>query len=228
VLGQRVAFDGPDDQPRWRTIVGVAADVKQENLTAAVYPEIDVPLAQYPSHTLALLVRTAADPTSVVSAVRAAVQRIDPDIPLYAVETMDALMAESVASQRAAMYLFAIFALTALLLAAIGLYGVMAYAVSQRTQAIGIRLALGATPGDILRLVIGEGLIVTLIGIAVGVAGAVALTRYLQTLLFGVTPRDPVTFIAIAALLLVTALAACYLPARRAMRLDPAVALREE
>jgi putative ABC transport system permease protein len=126
------------------------------------------------------------------------------------------------------MYLFAIFALTALLLAAIGLYGVMAYAVSQRTQAIGIRLALGATPRDILRLVIGEGLVVTLVGIGIGVAGAIALTRYLQTLLFGVTPRDPVTFIAIAALLLITALAACYVPARRAMRLDPAVALREE
>jgi putative ABC transport system permease protein len=227
-LGRQVSFDGANGQPTWRTIVGVAADVKQESLTSTPYPEIDVPLAQRPSPAIAMLVRSAGDPDALASPIRAVVQRLDPTLPTYAITTMDAMISESAGNRRMAMYLFAVFAGAALLLAASGLYGVMAYAVSQRTRAIGIRLALGATPTDILRLVVGEGLAVTAIGIVVGLIAAAALTRYLQTLLFGVTAHDPITFAAIALLLLVTALAACYAPARRAMRQDPSAALRQE
>jgi putative ABC transport system permease protein len=155
------------------------------------------------------------------------VQALDKDQPIYNVRTMDDVVANSLGTRRVSMQLFAVFAIAALLLAAIGIYGVMAYSVTQRTQEIGIRMALGAQRSDVLALVIRQGMTLTVIGVAVGLAGAFALTRLMANLLFGVAATDSLTFIAIPLLLLFVALVACYLPARRAARLDPTIALAQ-
>jgi putative ABC transport system permease protein len=176
---------------------------------------------------MGLVIRTAGDPAAFATTLRHEVQALDKDQPIYNVRTMDDVVANSLGTRRVSMQLFTVFGSAALLLAAIGIYGVMAYSVTQRTQEIGIRMALGAQKSDILRLVVRQGMTLTLIGVIAGVAGAFVLTRMIANLLFGVSASDPATFTAIALLLIFVSLIACYLPAWRAARLNPTVALAE-
>jgi putative ABC transport system permease protein len=176
---------------------------------------------------MAMVIRTAGDPAAFANTFRREVQALDKDQPVYSVRTMDDVVMNSLGTRRVSTQLFAVFACAALLLAAIGIYGVMAYSVTQRTQEIGLRMALGAQKSDVLALVIRQGMTLTVIGVIVGLAGAFALTRVIGNLLYGVTATDPATFVAIPFLLLFVALLACYLPARRAARLDPTRALAQ-
>ncbi len=209
-------------------IVGVIRDVKFGGLNSEGVPEIYVPIEQspWPSGTLAL--RTAGDPAGVTKAARAALAQLDRDMPVTSVKTMEQVMQDSMAQSRMQTWLIGMFALVALILAALGIYGVMSYAVTQGMHDMGLRIALGASAGDVIRLVLGRGLLLTGIGLAVGVAGALALTRLLSSLLFQVKATDPWTFVAVSALLGLVALAAGFIPARRATRIDPVIALRVE
>lgn len=177
---------------------------------------------------MTLTIRTAADPAAITSALRREVWGLDKDLPIFNVKTMEDIVAASIGSRRLSMLLLSVFAGVALLLAAIGIYGVMAYTVTQRTQDIGIRMALGAQAGDVLRMVVSQGMTLALIGISIGLAGAWGLTRVIANLLFGVKATDPITFAAISLLLAFVALLACYLPARRATKVSPMTALRTE
>lgn len=177
---------------------------------------------------MALVVRTNIDPASAASAVEGAIHAVDKDQAVYSVRAMTEVIRTSVSSERLQMSLLGLFALVALALACVGIYGVMAHSVAQRTHEIGIRLALGARPNGILQLILRQGLVLALIGCAIGLAGAFAVTRLLSSMLYGVSPRDAVTFTGIPLLLLVVALLASYIPARRAMQVDPMVALRYE
>jgi putative ABC transport system permease protein len=229
-LGQRIRLSWSLDgtAPRWREIVGVAADVKGSRLDAAPRPEIYAPFAQDPFNEMYVAVKTDVDPHSIVSAVRAAVQSLDKYQAFYDVKTLDERLGASLAQQRFSMLLLALFAALALMLTAVGLYGVIAYAVTQRTHEIGIRMALGAQTGDVLKLILGQGLKLVALGVALGLAGALAMTGLLKSLLFEVSTTDPLTFSVIVLLLGGVALLACYIPARRAMKVDPLVALRYE
>jgi putative ABC transport system permease protein len=191
-------------------------------------PAMYVPFQQEPSRAMHLVLRTDAEPEALVSAVRREVHAIDPELALSRVGTMEELMSSSTGQARYRMTLLGTFAGVALLLAAVGTYGVTAYAVSRRTREIGIRIALGAGRGDIVRLVIEQGMGPSLVGVAVGVAASLALTRFVSSLLYGVSGTDPTTFTAVVLLLTGVALAACYIPARRALKVDPLVALRYE
>ena len=175
-----------------------------------------------------LVVRATGDPGALTGSVRQAVHALDPDVPLQKVATMRQLVLASVAQRRSTLLLIAVFAAVALLMAAIGLYGVMAYSVAQRTREIGIRVALGAQGADVLRLVVGRGLRLVVLGVALGLMAALALTRLMKNLLYEVSATDPLTFAGVAALLALVALAACYVPARRAAKVDPMIALRCE
>ena len=177
---------------------------------------------------MTLAIRTTADPAAMTSTLRREVLGLDKDLPIFNVKTMEDVVAQSIGSRRLSTMLLSVFAGVGLLLAAVGIYGVMAYTVTQRTQDIGIRMALGAQAGDVLRMVVSQGMTLALIGIGVGLAGALGLTRVIANLLFGVTATDPLTFAAISLLLAFVALLACYLPARRASSVDPVVALRSE
>jgi putative ABC transport system permease protein len=177
---------------------------------------------------MSVVIRTQGDPLQLVAAVRHEVQAMDPAQPIADVRTMEQLVANSVARPRFNTLLLGVFATVALVLAAVGIYGVMAYSVAQRTHEIGIRLALGARPGDVAKLVVGSGFVLAVGGVLLGLAGAFALTRLLASLLFATTPTDPATFVSVVGVLLAVALAACWVPARRAMRVDPMVALRYE
>ena len=215
-------------------IVGVVGDVRYTGLDAAPQPEIYLLLDQLPPDgpgaigRTSIVVRSAGDPLAVVPFLRSAVLDVDPDLPLDDVQTMAARLSSSVAGPRFYALLFGLFALIALGLAVVGIYGVLSYSVAQRSREIGVRMALGAEARDVLRLVVGQGLGLTLAGIVVGLAGAVAATRFLRTLLFGVSANDPATYLAAMALLTVVALGACWIPARRAVRVDPMTALRYE
>jgi putative ABC transport system permease protein len=175
-----------------------------------------------------LVTRTANDPTSAAGAVRGVVRSLDSELPVFRVMTMEQLVADSMAERRFAVFLLGIFAAIAMILAAVGLYGVMAYSVTQRTHELGIRLALGARQGDVLKLVVGQGMALAGVGLVVGIGAAFALTRLMSTLLFGVSATDPLIFTAISAVLAGVALLACLIPARRATKVDPIVALRYE
>jgi putative ABC transport system permease protein len=177
---------------------------------------------------MAFVVRTKTDPLSVSSAVRQAIWSIDKDLPFTEVQTMEQRLSQSFAGRRFHMILLGVFAGLALVLSLVGIYGVMSYAVAQRTREIGVRMALGAERLHVLRLVLGHGLVLTLIGVGLGLAGAFALTRFLASLLYGVGATDPVTFAIVPLLLIVVAILACYLPAQRATKVDPLVALRYE
>jgi len=210
------------------TVVGVVANTRHQGQSHDIDSEIYVPYLQRPEASMQLAVRTAAHPASLASAVRAQVVAIDPEQPIYNVSTLEQTLSDSVAPQRFNMALLGIFASIALSLATVGIYGVTAFSVTQRTHEIGIRLALGAQRQDVLKLVVGQGLKLTLMGAGVGMMGALALTRFLSSLLYGVTPTDPLTFVVVSLVLTSVALAACYIPARRATKVDPIVALRYE
>ena len=224
----RLLYCGLDSiQPM--TIVGIAGDVHQWGPERAPMPEMFMPYAQHPgwATSLNLLVRTSSDPGALTDAVRRKIRERDPAVPVK-FSTMDANVAEGVAAPRFRVVLLGIFAGLAVCLAMAGVYGVMSYAVSQRTNEIGLRMALGASSRDVMRLVLGQGLLLAAIGLAIGLAGSVAATRLLRSLLFEVKPNDPLTYAAVAGLLGVIALAACCVPALRATRVDPLVALRQE
>jgi putative ABC transport system permease protein len=195
-------------------------------MTAEPQPTVFLLHSQTPRYISYLVVRATADPMTLTTAIRRKVQEIDKTQAVAAIKTMEEYLSESVARPRLYAILLVVFAGLALLLSAIGLYGLMAYTVSQRTHEIGIRLALGGQRRDIFKLVVGRGLLLGLVGLSVGVAGALALTRMLTGLLFGVKPTDPVTFAGVLSLLLLVSLLACYLPARRATKVDPMIALR--
>jgi putative ABC transport system permease protein len=216
------------DEKFMREIVGVVGDTKTGSMTGDSGLQIYVPHAQDSQwNFMGLVIRTTGDPAAFAPTLRREVQALDKDQPVYSVRTLDEVVANSLGTRRVSMQLFAVFACAALLLAALGIYGVMAYSVTQRTQEIGIRMALGAQKSDVLGLVIRQGMAFTVIGVVVGMAGAFALTRLIANLLFGVAATDPLTFVAIPLLLLFVALLACYLPARRAARLDPTRALAQ-
>ena len=213
------------DEKFMREIVGVVGDTKTGSLTGEGGAQIYVPNAQARENFMGLVIRTAGDPAAFATTLRHEVQALDKDQPIYNVRTMDDVVMNSLGTRRVSMQLFAVFAIAALLLAAIGIYGVMAYTVTQRTQEIGIRMALGAQRSDVLGLVVRQGMTLAAIGVVAGLAGAFSLTRVMASLLFNVRPDDPTTYLAISFLLIVVAFLACYLPARRAAKLDPAIAL---
>jgi putative ABC transport system permease protein len=236
-IGQRVAVDAIPNvkpaAPRWRTIVGVVGHVKHYSLDVEGREQIYFPHRQplygvYVPRDMTLAVRTSVDPASVTSAIREQVFAIDKGLPLYNIATMDQLISNSVAQPRLNLSLLVAFSLLALVLAAVGVYGVMAYAVTQRTQEFGIRMALGASPSNVLKQVFLEGGRLAALGLALGLFAALALTRLMASMLYGVKPTDPLSLGVAAALLALVAFAACYIPARRATRVDPLVALRYE
>jgi putative ABC transport system permease protein len=224
-IGQRLT---DEDGKGAREIVGLVGDVRHSGLDAELRAEMFVPYTQESSRSMTFVVRTASDPVGFIPAVRSQLRAVDKDQPVDEVRTMTQVIAESVSQRRLTMLLFGLFAALALTLATIGIYGVMSYSVSQRAHEIGVRLALGAQRSDVFRLVIGQGMILTLGGIALGLAAAFALTRVLAGLLYGVKATDPLTFAGISLLLLLVALVACLVPARRATRVDPMTALRYE
>jgi putative ABC transport system permease protein len=211
-----------------RGIVGVVGDVKTGGLNSANTEEMYLPMAQVPWPTMTVVIRSNANPQPLVAAVRAKISETDPNLPISGILSMDDVIALSVAQPRIIMQFVGAFAGLALMLAAVGIYGVMAYAVTTRKEEMGIRMALGARPGDIFRLVVGQGMRMTLIGVAFGVAASLGLTRLISSLLFGVHATDPIVFGLAAFVLIAVALLACYLPARRATRVDPIVVLRYE
>jgi putative ABC transport system permease protein len=227
-IGKRIRSVGNN----WRTVVGVVGDVRQSGVTQLARAEVFVPVTQAIwtslTQTMSLAVRAEAEPGALISAVRNAVKEIDPAQPVFNVKTMEAVVADSVSDRRLNMLLLGIFATVALTLAVTGIYSVMSYTVSQSTREIGVRMALGARPMDVLKLVAGQGMSLTFAGVVLGVAGAFGLTRLMATLLYGVTATDPLTFAIVSALLVIVALLACLLPARRATKVDPMVALRNE
>jgi len=223
-IGKRINLCSLAAQPCWSSIVGVIGDVHQFGLDAP--PTFDVYGAG--GWTPVVIIRTASDPETIAAAARDIVHRAAPTLPVSEVTTMDELVSTSVSPRRFVVLLIGIFASLALLLAAVGTYGVMSFTVSQRTQEIGVRVALGAQHADVGRLVLGHAMRLTLVGIVAGFLGALALARFLSTLLYGVRAYDPITFLAVAALLAAVALAASYIPVRRAMRVDPVVALRAD
>ncbi|HYL68755.1 MAG TPA: ABC transporter permease [Candidatus Limnocylindria bacterium] len=225
-IGKRVVVGYPRDVPR--EIVGIVGDVKDVNLAAPEAAQIYAPFAQNPFWAIAVAIRTQGEPGQLSAALREQVLALDPLLPVEGIKPMTMVLAESVAQPRFRTTLLGLFGAAALLLAAIGIYGVISYNTGQRTREIGIRMALGAQQHNVLKLVLREGLLLTLTGVALGLAGALALTRFLATLLFGVGAGDPITFAGVGGLLVGAALLACYVPARRAMRVDPIVALRHE
>jgi putative ABC transport system permease protein len=208
--------------------VGIAADVKRDGVGEPSKPEMYLPFVQDPWWASYVAIRTTGDPERLATALQNEVRALDPTLPVAGIQSMDQTVSESVGQPRFRTTLVGLFAITALLLAVIGIYGVISYGVGRRTREVGIRMALGAGGADILRLVLGEGAALMAAGLAAGLAGAVFLTRYLGTLLFDVRPIDPLTYVVVAALLLGSGLAACLVPARRATRVDPIEALRHE
>ena len=226
-IGKRVKQGWPEWTTPWYEVVGVAGDIKLNGIDQPTPMQIYLPMAQSLSPAPALIVRSSGDASALSQSVREAVHRLAPSMPVYAVQTMDGLMGDAVSRQRASMTIFAIFALIAVILASVGLYGVIAYSVSQRTHEVGVRLALGATPGEVLRLFMRQGLVTIAAGLIVGLAGAITFSRFIEDLLFGVTPNDQLTLWTVTAILLMVSVFICYLSARRSTRIEAAAALRE-
>jgi predicted permease len=229
-LGQHVVIDGPNDTPLPpREVVGVVGNIHFQSFTDEERPEYYIPFEQSPSAVTQVVVRSrGGDAAALTTEVRAALKGVDPNLLIWETRTMDELVGQSVAPQRFNVALLGFFAALAMLLAAVGIYGVMSYTVTQRRHELGIRMALGAQSRDVLRLVVRQGMLLTLLGLGLGLAGAFALTRLMSSLLYGVSATDPTVFAAVSVLLAAVALLACYVPARRATKVDPMVALRYE
>ncbi len=224
-VGKRLRVGFEKEQ---REVIGVVGSIKQAALDAQARPAMYMPHAQSPTNRLTLLVRTTGEPLAMAAAVREQVRAIDSDVPVTHVQTMETVLGASVAQPRFSMLLVGLFAGLALVLSTVGIYGVMAYSVSRRAHEIGVRMALGAGAGQVLKLVLKDGMSLAFAGIAVGLLGAFGLTRLMASLLFGISPKDPLTFASVAAFLALVALIACYIPARRATKVDPLIALRSE
>jgi putative ABC transport system permease protein len=228
-VGKRVTFGGMlGTQPDWHEIIGVVSDTRHFSLDDLPQPRAYDLFGQHGGRSMFVVARVEGDPTSLAGAVRAEVRELDAEAPVWQMTTLEELVARSAATRRLSMSLIGAFALIALALAAVGIYGVINHSVRARTREIGIRMALGAQGHDMLKLIIGQGLRLTLIGVASGLAAALALTRLMRSLLFGVSATDPMTFVGVAGLLTFVALLACCVPARRAMKVDPLVALKHE
>ncbi len=227
-IGKRLKFGGPGSDSPWMTVVGVVANVKHYALDTDSRVALYTPHLQSGAGSLSVAARTTADPLGMAAAVTREARALDPNLPLYDVKTMEQWLSESLARRRFAMLMLGLFAVVAMLLAGVGIYGVMSYTVEQRVREIGIRVALGAQTRDVLRLVVRQGMSLTGIGVALGLTAAIAATRVMASLLFGVRATDPLTFVLIALLLAIVALAACWIPAWRATKVDPMVALRCE
>jgi predicted permease len=235
-IGKRINLAILDSQPE---IIGIAGHVKHWGLdsdaTASIRAQIYLPFMQIPDRLMplvasgiGLVARTGAPPGDVAPVIRATMAKMNSNDVVYGVRTMDEIVADSLAARRFSMILLGVFAALALVLSSIGIYGVISYLAGQRTHEIGIRMALGAQQGDVLKLVLGQGIRMAVVGVGIGLAAAIGLTRLMSKMLFAVSPTDPVTLTGVAVLLIGVALAACYIPARRAMRTDPIVALRYE
>ncbi len=227
-IGKRLKQGWPENPNPWREVVGIVADVKFNGVTADTPMQSYLPLAQEPARGVAIVARTQGDPAALGPALEGVVQQVNKELPLYEMRTMDDMFGDSIARQRLSMLVFVMFAAVALTLASVGLYGVVAHGVTERMHEIGVRIALGAEQHHVVGMVIRQGLSMALVGTAIGVVGALALSRWIQSLLFGVTATDPATLGAVIAVLLTVALVACSVPAWRATRVDPTNALRAE
>jgi putative ABC transport system permease protein len=233
-VGRRIRFGRSTNQQvdstqtPWITVVGVVGDMRRTGVDMPVRDEVFFPYAQNVSPSALVVVRTATDPMSMVPQFRQAVRELDRDQPIGTIRTMDQILSGLIAQRRFSMTLVAGFAVLALALALIGAYGVTSYLVAQRTREIGVRVALGADPGRISRLIVREGMVVAGAGVAVGIVGAIATTRLASSLLYGVSARDPITIGTVAVTLLIVSALANYIPARRASRVDPLLALRQD
>ena len=224
-VGRRISLDRGQS---WRTVVGVVGDVRQTGLAQEPKDSVYLPFLQFPGFTSSLFVRTVVDPRAVADLVRAEVRALEPEAAVSSVRTLEEIRHEALSSPRLTTVLLGLFAALALAISAAGLSGVLAYSVSQRTREIGIRMALGAAPGRVLGMLLGQGLAAAAIGLGLGLVGAIGLSRLISGLLFGVEPTDPLCFLGSALVLSVVALVACLLPARRATVIDPMLALRTE
>jgi predicted permease len=227
-IGKRLKFGGRESKAPWMTIVGIVGNIKTDGFDQPDQPHLYIAILQSPGYAMAVYLRTTPNPESLAQPLREQVQAVDPNLPVFGVQGLEEVVSSSLANRRFAVQMIGLFGSVALLLAGIGIYGVMSYAVTQRTHEIGIRLALGAQARDVLRLVVRQGLTLAVIGVLIGLASAFALTRLISSLLYGVSATDPLTFAIIAVLLTGVALLACYIPARRATKVDPLVALRYE
>jgi len=230
-IGKRIKLGGVNSGAPWVTVVGIVADVRQFELIGAPRPAMYLPASQDAGTGDTLrdwVIRASGDPAALGSAIRTAVWAIDPALPISRMQTMERVRSNYLGPQQFNLVLVALFGALALILAAAGLYGVAAYSVAQRRREIGIRMAMGAQAKDVLRLVLGYGTKLAVLGVAVGSLTALVLTRLVSSLLYGISEHDPLTFVGVAVLLLSVAVIASYIPARRAMRVDPLVALRYE
>jgi putative ABC transport system permease protein len=227
-VGKRLKQGWPEGDGPWREVIGIVSDIKLEGVDQDTPMQAFLPLTQEPPRSVAIVARTSVDPMNAARDVETVVQSLDKDMPVTKMQPMTALMSDAISRQRLSMVVLAVFAIVALLVAAVGLYGVVAHSVTERTREIGVRMALGAEGRQVLRLFVRQGLLTAAAGTAIGLVGAAGLTRVLESLLFGVKPTDPLTLGIVAALLLAVALVACYVPARRAARIDPLIALRAD
>jgi putative ABC transport system permease protein len=227
-IGERITFSGVADTTGWLTIVGVVGNTRLEGVGLETYPQVFTPLAQDPVPYLYVVARTTGDPLAFAPVLRRELAALDPAQPISNVSSMDERAASSVAQFKLNSVIVTLFAIVALVLASVGIFAVISYAVAQRTREIGIRMALGAARTDVLRLIVRDGMMPAVIGVAIGAAGAFGVTRLMRSLLYGVSATDPAVFGLVATMLVLVAVGACYVPARRASRVDPNVALRND